>query len=97
MHRPQEALDRAATDLPSVLDAFLDGAAEVNADQDPRESILVRRFRKTGVGAQRRRRVGACASGRQRQAARREAISSEPKNRFKTSAAAPPSTLCAES
>jgi hypothetical protein len=34
LHGQEIQMDRAATDLPPVFDAFVNGAAEVDADQD---------------------------------------------------------------
>jgi hypothetical protein len=38
------SIDGAAPDLPSMFDAFSDGAPEVNANQDPRQSVLICRL-----------------------------------------------------
>ena len=46
-HRLQEQTDRAVADLTSVLDSLLDGFTEVNADENPRHTVLFRCLCKT--------------------------------------------------
>lgn len=41
MHRPLEPGDRVVCDLPSVLNAFVDGVSEVESHEDMGHAVLV--------------------------------------------------------
>ena len=77
--------------------SFVGGAAEMNADEDARQAILLGRFRE---GVERPRDGDGIDAplpiGNVKLQLANE-MSSVPKNRLSTSAAAPPSTLCPES
>jgi hypothetical protein len=91
--RSEQEAGRKLRDLPAVLNTFFNGASEVNADKNPRHAVLVGCLgkavyeRSTGDAS-----VHRCPAGSVRLQAS-NAISSVPKNCFRVSAAAPPSTL----
>ena len=58
--------------LRAAFDPLVHRLAEVEPDEDARDSVLLGRLGEAGVAAQDRRPVDACLPGRQRQAARRE-------------------------
>jgi hypothetical protein len=51
-HRLQEPINRTLSDLASVLDSLLDSFTEVNADKNPRLTVLFRRLREAFVPPQ---------------------------------------------
>ena len=80
----------ARGDLPAVFSPHFDGAPEVNADDDARHRVLVRCLGEAGVRTNDGVRIVAVLAGSVKlQLLKR--TRSVPKNRFSTSAAAPPS------
>jgi hypothetical protein len=68
--RPQVSIIGPVTDLGAVLEAAVDCVAEVEPDEDARQTILLRRLSQAPVGPRDRRRIGARFPGWQGSAAR---------------------------
>jgi hypothetical protein len=63
VHWSQEQVDGTLADSTTVLNALLNGVAEVNADEDSRQSILFSGFGEGREGAKHRRCIDASAAG----------------------------------
>ncbi len=65
MNRPQVDADGVIRDLAAVFDSFFNGFPEVEADQDPRKSVLFRGLGEAGIGTSNRQRIVTGAASRQ--------------------------------